>query len=156
MVRGTLRVTAVSVSKLNYHEKVFGDFKDKYEKNMHLVFYLLKHFCHVTDIMGIWCDKVVDSWKCAEEINKITSLSCCLHLYKNFYYIMDWKFLFACLFVFSMRNRLWKKIGWKQCQMHRLFSSCSSHISHGFQNYLFLQSMKGYKVQLGHSRTQAF
>lgn len=59
MVRGTLKGTAVSLSKLNYHEKVFGDFKD--EKNMHLVFYLLKHFCHVTDIMGIWCDKVFDS-----------------------------------------------------------------------------------------------
>lgn len=38
---------------------------------------------------------------------KIISLSCCLSLYKHFYYVMDWKFLFACLF-FSMRNRVWK------------------------------------------------
>lgn len=62
-------------------------------------------------MMDIWCDKVFDSsWKQADTWTEGQNnhLILLLELVQAFYYVMDWKFLFACLFVFSVRNRVWK------------------------------------------------
>lgn len=43
-LKRNLKVNCSGVNKHNYNYSFFGDFKDRHEKIMHLVFYGLKHF----------------------------------------------------------------------------------------------------------------
>lgn len=80
----------MAVSKHNYNENFFGDFK--VWENHAPCFLCTETFCHVTDMTDIWCDKVFDSsWKQADTWTEGQNnhLFLPLELVQAFYYVMD-------------------------------------------------------------------